>query len=100
MRFITNISQFTDVFGYRQVPVWYDRSSSVTDDFQTIGKKLKFIKVIPNPYPFYDWIMGFYERWSNQAALDGPVLDGAHKILDAGVGTGYLLSQIEPRGEM
>jgi ubiquinone/menaquinone biosynthesis C-methylase UbiE len=89
-----NMNQYTRELGFRQVPVWYNTSRSVTNDFQTIGKKLKFIKIIPNPYPFYDWIMGFYERWSNLAALNGPVLERVFRILDAGVGTGYLLSQI------
>lgn len=91
------MSQYMDELGYRQVPVWYDKSSSIADDFQSIAKKLKFLKIIPNPYPFYDWIMGFHERRSNRAALEGPLLERVHKILDAGVGTGYLLSQIVRR---
>jgi len=94
MDLLANMTQYAHGFGYRQVPVWYKTSKSVTNDFQTIGKKLKFIKIIPNPYPFYDLIMGFYERWSNLAALSGPVLERVHRILDAGVGTGYLLSQL------
>lgn len=94
MELLSNIIQYSHELGYRQVPVWYSTSKSVVSDFQTIGKKLKFIKIIPNPYPFYDWIMGFYERWSNRAALNGPALERFHRILDVGVGTGYLLSQI------
>ena len=91
---LTNIFQYLSEFGYQQVPVWYDSSGSVVNDFQTIGKKLKFIKIIPYPYPFYDWIMGFHERWSNRAALRGPVLERVNRILEAGVGTGYFLSQV------
>jgi len=90
----TDIIQFGRSFGYRQVPVWYNSSRAICNDFETIGKKLKFIKIIPNPFPFYDWIMGFYERWSNSAAFHGPVLERVHNIIDAGVGTGYLLSEI------
>jgi ubiquinone/menaquinone biosynthesis C-methylase UbiE len=90
----TSIFKYAHELGHRQVPVWYSTSKSVTNDFQSIGKRLKFFKIIPNPYPFYDWIMGFYERWSNRAALHGPVLERFHRVLDAGVGTGYLLSQI------
>lgn len=81
-------------FGYRQVPVWYGSSPAVADQFETISRKLRFLKIIPNPYPFYDWIMGFHERWSNRAALRGPVLEGTKNVLEAGVGTGYLLSQL------
>lgn len=81
-------------FGYRQVPTWYDSSRATIGEFNTIGKNLKILKVIPNPFPFYDWIMGFYERSSNREALRGPVLERARKIIDLGVGTGYLLSQL------
>ena len=81
-------------FGYRQVPVWYGSSRIVAEQFQTIGKRLKFLKLIPNPYPFYDWIMGFHERWSNRAALHGPVLESASTILEAGAGTGYFLGRV------
>lgn len=87
-----SFTQYIDRIGYQEVSPWYGASQSVINDFQTIGQKLKFIKMIPNPYPFYDWIMGFYERWSNRAALHGPVLERVKCILDAGVGTGYLLS--------
>ncbi|MBT8359838.1 MAG: class I SAM-dependent methyltransferase [Desulfobacterales bacterium] len=38
--------------------------------------------------------MGFYERPSNRRALSGPVIERARKIIDVGVGTGYLLSQL------
>ena len=89
-----NITQYINRIGYQEVPPWYGASQLVINDFQTIGQKLKFIKIIPNPFPFYDWIMGFYERWSNRAAFHGPVLERVHNIIDAGVGTGYLLSQI------
>lgn len=81
-------------FGYRQVPVWYDSSKTTIDDFQTIGKHLKILKFIPNPFPFYDWIMGFYERASNRDALRGPMLERSRTIIDIGVGTGYLLSRL------
>jgi ubiquinone/menaquinone biosynthesis C-methylase UbiE len=81
-------------FGRRQVPVWFDSSASVIDEFQTIGKHLRILKVIPNPFPFYDWIMGFYERPSNREAMNGPVLERSSKILDVGAGTGYLLSRL------
>jgi len=94
MGLLAKINKYAHEIGYRQVPVWYETSKSVSNDFQTIGKKLKFIKIISNPYPFYDWIMGFYERWSNRSALYGPVLERVHHILDAGVGTGFLLSQL------
>jgi ubiquinone/menaquinone biosynthesis C-methylase UbiE len=81
-------------FGRKQIPVWFDSSVSVTDDFQTIGKKLKILKFIPNPYPFYDLIMGFYERPSNREALRGPMLERARNIIDVGAGTGYLLGRL------
>jgi ubiquinone/menaquinone biosynthesis C-methylase UbiE len=90
----TNIFQFKHSFGYRQVPVWYNSSKTVCNDFETIAKKLKFLKVIPNPVPFYDWIMGFYERASNRNAFSDPILERVQHVLEAGVGTGYLLSQI------
>ena len=69
------LARYGREFGYRQVPVWYGSSAAVCDQFETISKNLKFIKLIPNPYPFYDWIMGFHERWSNRAALHGTVLE-------------------------
>jgi len=81
-------------FGYRQVPVWYGSSNAVAHQFETISKNLKFLKLIPNPYPFYDWIMGFHERWSNRAALRGPVLENTTNVIEAGVGTGYFLAQL------
>jgi ubiquinone/menaquinone biosynthesis C-methylase UbiE len=86
-------------FGYRQLPVWYGSSVAVSDQFETISKNLKFLRLIPNPYPFYDWIMGFHERWSNRAALRGPVLERTANILEAGVGTGYFLSQLVERAK-
>ncbi|MFZ1916246.1 MAG: class I SAM-dependent methyltransferase [Terriglobales bacterium] len=86
-------------FGYRQVPVWYGSSVAVADQFETISKPLKFLKVIPNPYPFYDWIMGFHERWSNRAALRGPVLEETTNVMEAGVGTGYFLAQLVKRAK-
>jgi len=88
------IRRYLRDFGYRQVPVWYGSSVAVADQFETIGRNLKFLKLIPNPYPFYDWIMGFHERWSNRAALRGPVLEGTTNVLEAGVGTGYFLAQL------
>lgn len=81
-------------FGKKQVPVWFDSSASVTDDFQIVGRKHKLFRVIPNPYPLYDWIMGFYERSSNRDALSGPTLERTKSIVDVGVGTGYLLGQL------
>jgi ubiquinone/menaquinone biosynthesis C-methylase UbiE len=80
--------------GRRQIPVWFDTSESIINEFQTIGQKLKILKIIPNPFPFYDWIMGFYERASNREALRGPMLEQSRKILDVGAGTGYLLSRL------
>ena len=94
MKFWTNVSNRVRQIGLRQVPTWFDTSESVTDDFQTIGKKLKILRFIPNPFPFYDWIMGFYERESNREALRGPILERSLKILDVGAGTGYLLGQL------
>ena len=64
---------FTE-FGYRQVNVWYQSSQETIKEFDTIGKPLKFLKIIPNPFPFYDWIMGFYERVSDRTALKGPCI--------------------------
>lgn len=80
--------------GRRQVPVWFGSSESIINEFQTIGQKLKFLRVIPNPFPFYDWIMGFYERISNREALRGPMLERSENIIDVGAGTGYLLSRL------
>lgn len=94
MNLYSNIRKWSSEFGYRQVPVWYESSSATIDEFNTIGKKLKILKFIPNPFPFYDWIMGFYERPSNREALKGPVMERSRKIIDLGVGTGYLLSQL------
>ena len=88
------VRRYFRTFGYRQVPVWYGTSIAVTDQFETISRPLKFLKVIPNPYPFYDWIMGFHERWSNRAALRGPVLERTINVVEAGVGTGYFLAQL------
>jgi ubiquinone/menaquinone biosynthesis C-methylase UbiE len=88
------IARYFREFGYRQVPVWYGSSEAIAHQFQTIGRNLRFLKVIPNPYPFYDWIMGFHERWSNRAALHGAVLERITKVLEAGVGTGYFLAQL------
>jgi len=94
------IASWSREFGYRQVPVWYESSAATIDEFDTIGKNLKILKVIPNPFPFYDWIMGFYERPSNREALKGPMLQRSREIVDVGVGTGYLLSQlVEATGE-
>jgi ubiquinone/menaquinone biosynthesis C-methylase UbiE len=88
------IRRYSRDFGYRQVPVWYGSSTAVAHQFETISRNLKFVKLFPNPYPFYDWIMGFHERWSNRTALRGPVLERATNILEAGVGTGYFLGQV------
>ena len=90
----SSLSTWMYHIGRRQVPVWFDTSESVISEFQTIGKKLKILKMIPNPFPFYDWIMGFYERASNREALRGPMLEQARKIIDVGAGTGYLLSRL------
>ena len=94
MNILSSLEKWSKVFGYSQVPVWYNSSKDTIDDFNTIGKPLKILKFIPNPFPFYDWIMGFYERSSNRDALRGPVIDRAQDIIDIGVGTGYLLSQL------
>ena len=94
MSFWPNISNWSRQIGRRQVPVWFDSSESITNEFQTIGQKLKLLKIIPNPFPFYDWIMGFYERVSNREALRGPMLEQSGKIIDVGAGTGYLLSRL------
>jgi len=91
------ISRYFRNFGSRQVPVWYGSSGAVASQFETISRNLKFLRVIPNPYPFYDWIMGFHERWSNRAALRGPVLERTPNVLEAGVGTGYFLAQLVKR---
>jgi len=93
------IARYFREFGCRQVPVWYGSSVAVADQFETISKNLKFLRLIPNPYPFYDWIMGFHERWSNRAALRGPVLERTSNLLEAGVGTGYFLSQLVKRAK-
>lgn len=94
MTFRKKLARWFDSFGYREVPVWFESSHKITDEFQTIGQKLKILKIIPNPFPFYDWIMGFYERISNREALRGPILERAEKIIDVGAGTGYLLSRL------
>lgn len=94
MKLWSNITIWMQQFGYRQVPVWFDTSESLLNEFQTIGQKLKILKLIPNPFPFYDWIMGFYERVSNREALSGPMLERSCKIADVGAGTGYLLSRL------
>jgi ubiquinone/menaquinone biosynthesis C-methylase UbiE len=88
------IRRYSRNFGYRQVPVWYGSSIAVAHQFETISRNLKFLRLIPNPYPFYDWIMGFHERWSNRAALRGPVLERKTNVVEAGVGTGYFLAQL------
>jgi len=81
-------------FGRRQVPVWYRSSEETIGEFDRIGQRPRLLKVIPNPFPLYDWIMGFYERPSDRDALDGPVLDRARSIIDVGSGTGYLLGRL------
>jgi ubiquinone/menaquinone biosynthesis C-methylase UbiE len=43
--------------------------------------------------------MGFHERWSNRAALRGPVLDRTSNVLEAGIGTGYFLAQLVKRAK-
>lgn len=94
MNLWSNITIWIHQIGLRQVPVWFDSSASVIHEFQTIGKKLKILKIFPNPFPFYDLIMGFYERGSNREALRGPILERSRKIVDVGAGTGYLLSRL------
>jgi len=86
MSFWSNISSWSHQIGRRQVPVWFDSSESITNELQTIGQKLKLLKIIPNPFPFYDWIMGFYGRVSNREALRGPMLERSGKIIDVGAG--------------
>ena len=88
------MGQYSREFGYRQVPVWYGSSLAIAHQFETIGRNLKFLRLIPNSHPFYDWIMGFHERWSNRAALHGTVLERITRVLEAGVGTGYFLAQV------
>lgn len=94
MRLLPKLPRWLKMVGYRQVPVRYQSSQETINEFDTIGKHLKILKIIPNPFPFYDWIMGFYERPSNRDALRGPVMKRARKIIDVGVGTGYLLGQL------
>lgn len=94
MHLFSNLTKWLKIFDYHQVPVWYQTSQETINEFDTIGKHLKILKFIPNPFPFYDWIMGFYERPSNRDAMRGPVMERARKIIDVGVGTGYLLSQL------
>ena len=89
-----SVCRYFREFGYREVPVWYGSSEAVAHQFETISKKLKFVKLFPNPYPFYDWIMGFHERWSNRSALRGPVLEKTINVVEVGVGTGYFLAQL------
>lgn len=93
------IGRYFRNFGYRQVPVWYGSSVAVAGQFETISGNLRFLKLVPNPYPFYDWIMGFHERWSNRAALRGPVLERTTNVVEAGVGTGYFLAQLVKRAK-
>jgi len=83
--------------GFQQVPVWYETSHSVTNQFEVAAQPLGLLKLLPHPTPFYDWIMGFHERWSNRAALRGAVLDGVRRVVEVGVGTGYLLGQLVQR---
>lgn len=94
MNFFSRFYKWLAAIGYRQVPAWYQTSEDTINEFDTIGKHVKILKFIPNPFPFYDLIMGFYERPSNRRALRGPVIDKAGKIIDVGVGTGYLLSKL------
>lgn len=94
MKLWSHITDWWQRVGCRQVPVWFDTSEATIAEFQIIGRKLKILKFIPNPFPFYDWIMGFYERVSNREALRGPILDHSRKIVDVGAGTGYLLSRL------
>ena len=94
MSLYAKVVKWSKEFGFRQVPVWYDSSRTTIGEFNTIGKNLKILKVIPNPFPLYDWIMGFYERPSDRVALRGPIIERPTKIIDVGAGTGYLLSQL------
>ena len=80
MKLWSNIRAWLHRIGRREVPVWFETSESITSEFQTIGKKLKIFRLIPNPFPFYDWIMGFYERVSNREALHGPSSSGHTKL--------------------
>jgi SAM-dependent methyltransferase len=54
MKLWSNFSIWFHRIGLREVPVWFKTSESITSEFQTIGKKLKILKFIPNPFPFYD----------------------------------------------
>lgn len=94
MNLYAKIVKWSRNFGYRQVPVWYESSKVTIGEFDTIGKNLKILKFIPNPFPFYDWIMGFFERPSDRDALNGPILETRRHIIDVGAGTGYLLSRL------
>jgi ubiquinone/menaquinone biosynthesis C-methylase UbiE len=94
MTIISNLRKQMKTIGYRQVQAWYKSSQEIINDFDSVGQKLKMFAAIPNLPPLYDWIMGFYERPSNRRALRGPVMEKARKIIDVGVGTGYLLSQL------
>lgn len=81
-------------FGCRQVEPWYSSSHSVICDFESIGRKLPLLSIIPTPFPLYDWIMGFYERWSNRRLLAMAPLESAKQILELGTGTGFLLGEL------
>lgn len=50
MNFWSNIGTWMHQIGHRQVPVWFDTSESIISEFQTIGKKLKILKIFPNPF--------------------------------------------------
>lgn len=80
--------------GCRQIPTWYPSCHSVIHDFESIGRKLPLLKFIPNPFPLYDWIMGFYERWSNRRLLAMTPFETSRHILELGTGTGFLLGEV------
>lgn len=94
MTVLSKIVIWSREFGYRQAPVWYASSRETIDVFNTAGKKLRILNFIPNPFPLYDWIMGFYERPSDREALHGQTLERFRRIIEVGAGTGYLLSQL------
>ncbi len=94
MIFYTKLRRKLADIGHRQVGAWYESSHEIIQDFDSVGKKLKMFTAIPTLPPLYDWIMGIYERPSNRKALKGPVMGRAGKIIEVGVGTGYLLSRL------
>ncbi len=84
-------------FGLGEAPIWYDSSCAVAGDFEGVGRKPRLFGLLRSPFPLYDWIMGFHERPSDRAALRGEPIGLARRILEVGVGTGYLLGLLVRR---